>query len=371
MTLEVVESRTTVDEKTSRQPDQAVASQRKAEQASEPGVDKSPVDVRWQREERARQILFVDDEESFLALCERRFSESDYEIKTAGSAGEALSILQQGEIDVVVSDLCMPGTNGAQLMQQVEKKYPKVIRVIVSGKFDIQDTIDVINKGHVHRYLCKPFSDKDLKLALYQSLLERERADAAERRAKERQENVKRRARELGEMVVRTKREVQGAYDEVVGMLGTLAATDANRRVAELSGLLAKKRGFQSEMVYQIEVAASLRRIATLGDRDATPAQSARLLGRLKPFVEASRIVSCNEERFDGSGLPLGLAGDEIPMGARVIGLAVDYAALRDEGLGHDEACSAIDRAAERYDPRIRKALDDLDPDEVRNIFKG
>lgn len=326
---------------------------------AEPRLDKTPVDVRWNRLDRPRQILFVDDDESFLTLCERRFAESDYGIKMAQSADEALALMAEETIDVVVSDLCMPGKNGAELMREVEKKHPDVVRIIVSGKMDIGETIEAINKGHIHHYVVKPFKDRDLKLTLYQALLERERAEAEQRRQHERQQNIKRRARELGQLVVRTKHEVQAAYGEAIDALEGLAP-EKSEDVANTAGFLSHAMGLADEMKRQVNVAVRLRNICAGAEEKSVAARSARVVGRLTAFAEAAKIVACHGERFDGSGVPLGLMGDEIPLGARIVGLAEDYAKYRREGLSHFAAVDELAKCEARYDPRLLERLGDL-----------
>jgi len=321
-------------------------------------IDKQPVDVGWKRQERHPLVLFVDDDRTFLELCERRFSESDYIVRTAGSADEALRMMASEPVDVVVSDLCMPGTNGAQLMEEVERKHPGVIRMIVSGKFDIADTIDAINRGHIHQYIVKPFNDKDLKLMLYQALLRRERDREEERRRKERQNNVKRRAREIGGQLVKAKAQVNAAYEEVLDLLAAMAGSEHDS-VPDVALKLADECGFKTEAQEQLAVAATLRRIGALGgnpDPDPLPARSAKLIGRLRPYRDAARIVSCLGERHDGSGRPLGLEGNEIPQGAQVIALAVDYVALREAGKSGREAVSELG-CGRAHDPALLRAL--------------
>ncbi|MDZ7686399.1 MAG: response regulator [Gammaproteobacteria bacterium] len=179
------------------------------------------------------------------------------------------------KIDVVVSDLCMPGKNGAELMREVEKKHPDVVRIIVSGKMDIGETIEAINKGHIHHYVVKPFKDKDLKLTLYQALLERERAEAEQRRQYERQQNIKRRARELGQLVVRTKNEVQGAYGEAIDALEGLAP-EKSADVVNTAAFLAHAMGLADEKTRQVTVAARLRNVCGAADEGRVAARSAK-----------------------------------------------------------------------------------------------
>lgn len=350
-----------------------------APQAERP---EEPVKVNWKRDAHERKILFVDDDERFLNLCNRRFEASDYKIYTANGAEAALAIMTEHRIDLIISDMSMPGITGAELLHEVERKFPETIRVIISGKFDLADTIEAINRGHVYKYLTKPFNDKDLKLTIYQALLEKERREAEERRRKERQENVKRRARQLGEMVVQTRYKAGQAYDECLTVLTQLAtmSSDEPVRIADVSVRLAECVGESEASCQQIRVAALLRDLAEsskVGQPISQmsgaekeqyfrhPVKSAKLVHGLQPWREAAFIIKSHHERFDGKGFPCGIKGEEIPLGARIIAIATHYVQVRSaRKCSHDDAVLALAAVSERFDPALLTAIASLEDEE-------
>ena len=104
-----------------------------------------------------QRILFVDDEELILnllriALAPRR---EDWDTAFASSGAKALSLLDQTPFDVVVSDMCMPGMNGATLLNEVHKRRPSSIRIILSGYSDLDLVMKCV--GVTHQFLSKPF----------------------------------------------------------------------------------------------------------------------------------------------------------------------------------------------------------------------
>lgn len=343
----------------------------------------APVQVNWNQATKERRILFVDDDAKFLNLCHRRFEASEYSIFTASDADDAIRLLENQSIDVVISDMSMPGKNGAELMQDIEKKFPDIVRIIASGKFDLANTIEAINKGHIYKYVTKPFNEKDLKLTIYQALLEKERREAQERRRKERQENVKRRAKQLGEMVVRTRDKADKAYDESLSMLTGLVTmgSEAPLRVSELAARLAGAAGASEADCQQIKVAALLQDVASVGQPLVPvsemgsaekeiffrhPVLSAKLVAEMTPFRKAAFMIKSHHERFDGKGFPCGLRGEEIPWGARVLALATAYEAARGQrNLSHYETMAALARVSERFDPDLLSALDGMESDDA------
>ena len=113
-----------------------------------------------------RRILIVDDEENVLRALERTLIDEDYKIETAGSADEALEKLKMFPADIVLSDNMMPGMNGLEFLQQVKVIYPKTIRILITGRSDVQMTIEAINEGEIFRFLLKPWNDEELKVTI-------------------------------------------------------------------------------------------------------------------------------------------------------------------------------------------------------------
>jgi DNA-binding NtrC family response regulator len=115
-------------------------------------------------------ILLVDDEPNVTEAMKRSLRREPFEFLTATSGKAALDILAARHIDVVVSDEQMPGMQGSQLLTIVRQKYPRAIRMILSGQASLQAAVRAINEGEVHRFFLKPCSPVDLILAVRQAL---------------------------------------------------------------------------------------------------------------------------------------------------------------------------------------------------------
>lgn len=110
-----------------------------------------------------KSILFVDDEIQILKALKRLFLQSDYRIFLAESGQEALQILEREEIDLLATDMRMPGMDGFKLLTIVKEKYPGIIRLIVSGYADEKLIIKAIESGYARMYLLKPWDNDYFK----------------------------------------------------------------------------------------------------------------------------------------------------------------------------------------------------------------
>ncbi len=126
------------------------------------------------------KILLVDDEPSVLTGLQRVLAEEPYDIFTAESGDEALSLLEEISIDLIVADQDMPGMCGTELLSAVYLKYPASVRIMLTGKATTEVAIDAINKGAVTRLLTKPCSADDLALAIHQALIQKDIRDESE-----------------------------------------------------------------------------------------------------------------------------------------------------------------------------------------------
>ncbi len=118
---------------------------------------------------RTIRVLLVDDEPQVTASLATGLRRQRFEIHTAQSADEAVHILAEHEIDVVVSDERMPGTTGCKLLAQVRRAWPSTKRIMLSGSTEFSATLAAINEAHVFRFLTKPRTPEDLAFCIRQA----------------------------------------------------------------------------------------------------------------------------------------------------------------------------------------------------------
>jgi two-component system probable response regulator PhcQ len=115
-------------------------------------------------------ILLVDDETHITEALSRHFPKQTFEVFKAHSAAEAYGILERHSIDVVVSDERMPGESGAEFLGNVRRRFPKAIRMMLSGQANLEAAIRAINEGEVYRFFLKPCNPTDLIFTIRRAL---------------------------------------------------------------------------------------------------------------------------------------------------------------------------------------------------------
>lgn len=353
-------------------------------------------------------LLFIDDEPNILSALKRLFRPHGYRIFTADSGAQGLALLEREPVDLVVSDMRMPGMSGAEVLEQVRLKHPETIRILLTGYADISSTIAAINRGEIYRYIDKPWNEDEIVLTVKQALerkmllSEKQRLEALTRRQneelKELNAGLEDKVRARTEELRQTMDQLSVAHEKLKKSFFTSIQVFANlmelregsmaghsRRVADLSRNLAKKLGLPSPEIQDVVVAALLHDIAKIGLPDHLltkpfttltgeertefikhPAKGAAALMALEQLVNATRLIRAHHERFDGMGYPAGLREDDIPLGARIIAIANDYDGLQSgrlipKSLSADAALKTIiEGRGKRYDPRVVDAFADL-----------
>lgn len=120
-------------------------------------------------------ILVVDDEPSVRRSLHRLFAREEYKVLEAGGVQEAIRIMGSTGVDLVITDYSMPDGTGLDLLLKLKISHPHVVRMVITGKADLQTVVAAINEGHVYRFLLKPWDNEELclsvRLALEQAKL--------------------------------------------------------------------------------------------------------------------------------------------------------------------------------------------------------
>jgi DNA-binding NtrC family response regulator len=116
-------------------------------------------------------ILLVDDEPNVNNALKRLLIHEPFQILSATSAAEALKIMAEQPVDVVVADEQMPGMYGSELLAVVRRRYPRVVRFILSGQATLDSAVRAINEGEVHRFFLKPCNPVDLCFSIKQAIM--------------------------------------------------------------------------------------------------------------------------------------------------------------------------------------------------------
>jgi DNA-binding NtrC family response regulator len=115
------------------------------------------------------KIMIVDDEPANLRLLERLFRQ-DYTVIVAESGEEALRLLAEHDVALLITDQCMPVMTGLELLTRTAAMRPHMVRMILTGYTDVGTLVEAINGGLVYQYLTKPWSNDELRLSVSRAL---------------------------------------------------------------------------------------------------------------------------------------------------------------------------------------------------------
>jgi len=115
-------------------------------------------------------VLFVDDEINILNTLRRSFMDENFTSYFANSGKEALEILKEHEIHLIISDMKMPEMNGLELFRLVESEYPLIVKVILSGYTQLSQILVTINQVDIFKFITKPWDINEMELVIKKSL---------------------------------------------------------------------------------------------------------------------------------------------------------------------------------------------------------
>jgi cyclic di-GMP phosphodiesterase len=330
----------------------------------------------------AGRMLVVDDEEAICSVLCQKFSQEGFECKYCLNGEATLALLQIEKFDVIISDLRMPGISGLELVGRAREIDPQAALLVVTGDSDIKTGIEAMKQGAAD-YIVKPFQLQAVSLRVRRALEKRQVELELENYRKRLEEMVDDRTQQLAQAL----RRIEVTYDETLAALG--AALDLrdsgtaghSSRVTSYCLRLAREMGCSQEQLQELARGAYLHDIGKIGipdgillKHDRLTAEERvvmqahvrighRLVNRIAFLTPAADIVLCHQERFDGSGYPRGLAGEEIPMAARIFSVADALDAMTSDrpyrrALVLDEARKEIEsQSGKQFDPEVVRAF--------------
>jgi putative nucleotidyltransferase with HDIG domain len=288
------------------------------------------------------RILVVDDEEPIREIVCSMLTASGYKCEQACSGMTALETLaKESEFELMLSDLMMANLDGIGLLERTKEKFPDMPVVMVTAVHDVSVALSAIRNG-AYDYLLKPFEREQL-LATVRRALEHRRLKMENREYQNRLEAlVDARTQQLRNAMSNLER----SYDVTLEALGdALDLKDAeteghSKRVTAFTIALARAVGLSADQIRVIARGAFLHDIGKMAIPDAILRKPGALnaeevdimrehcyrgyqMLRKIPFLaEAAEIVYSHQERYDGTGYPRGLKGEEIPLGSRLFSIA-------------------------------------------------
>jgi putative two-component system response regulator len=327
-------------------------------------------------------VLVVDDEEPIRNALRKFLKQQQFEVYAAGSGEEALQQLRLHKVALMLSDIRMPGTSGVDLVPQALEIEPDLAILMLTAVNDATSAALCMQRGAMD-YLTKPIELADLGRAVQRALKRREMLLENRELNQWLKEEVSTRTAELQRERNRLERVSTATLEALVN---ALEAKDPylrghSARVADLSANIAAELEVPEEEVERVRMAGRLHDLGKIGTREnvvnkegpLTPEEfehvkqhviiGAQILAPLTHLGDVVSMVRSHHERWDGTGYPESLRGEEIPLGGRIIAAAEVFDALTtarpyQDKMTPEQATERLaDLAGTVLDPRVYDAL--------------
>lgn len=345
--------------------------------------------------DRERTVLVVDDETLLLAGVRRALRRMGFSAVVAETARDALNQLEAGlRPDVIITDQRMPGMSGTEMLAIIRERYPSIVRVCMSGHADRPEILESINRGSVFRFLMKPWDLEEFQRTVQSSM---KQADLiAEHRllnnvmtSENRDMKVERKSllNVVTEQSVaiqeKNARLEQSIFETVKALVEAIEAKDAytaghSELVSRFAVALGEELHCNNEQLECLRLAGILHDVGKIGVPDsvllkpgrltpeefevvrAHPEIGERILKDVRFPYDILPIVRLHHERWDGLGYPDKLAGEDIPMLARLTHIVDVYEAITARRVYREPM--PVDRVIQIFE---RGAGADFDPNMV------
>jgi putative two-component system response regulator len=320
--------------------------------------------------------LIVDDEPRLRQVLMHLMRGDGFSCLEAANGEEAVALLEQYPVNLVMSDLRMPRMDGLELLRQTRARWPDVAVVMITAVADVEVAVSCLAIGAMD-YLTKPFHLEEVRARVAQSLEKRRLVIENRGYQESLQAKVAVQARRLEELFLASIQSLAEALE-----VKDPYTRGHSVRVSEYAVVIARELGLDGEMLRQVGLGGHVHDIGKIGVREEIlnkpgkltdaeyehimthPVVGWRILAPLLGETPAAlNIVRSHHERFDGRGIPDRLVGAEIPLEARIVAAADCFDAMTSDrpyrpALSIDDAIAEIVRCGgTQFDPSVVDAL--------------
>jgi len=313
------------------------------------------------------KILLIDDDPVIIDILIRIFAGEQHLLMSAYTAEEGYAQIKDHNPDVIIVDYNLSTSTGCELITRAKNEYGNNAFVIMISGFNDEKIRKICYEAGANLFLPKPFSNEELRLIVKNNIMLKMTAD------------------------------LDGP---IMSMLTALHHRDHwsgghSRRVAKLALLLGKEICLSDKEIGQIETAAKLHDIGKIGIPDEIllkngplseterihhinlhPVNSKRILEGINLDNKIIDAIQYHHERYDGTGYPNGLKGDNIPFEARLIAIVDAFDAMKSKRPYHDERSQSwvrqemINGAGEQHCPNLLEHFLSISPIRIEEIYQ-
>jgi putative two-component system response regulator len=309
-----------------------------------------------------KSILVIEDDIDYGQMLADALENLNYKVYLSFSATGGLDIIREKKLDIILTDLKMPGINGLELAQKIVKMYLDIPIVLLTGINDLSLVKRALEIG-VSDYIVKPVTVDELPVVIERNL---------QRKLLEKRQFQNNRADSLLKALKALMRALDAKDSYTYGH---------SQRVVRLATKMAEELNLSSDENYTLQLAASLHDIGKIGMPDNIlkkadslediemrkakdhPVVGSEILGEIEELSEVASIVRHHHERYDGKGYPDGLKGNAIPLFSRILFILDAYEAIASDrvyrkGIGQQKALDEIvQNAGSQFDPELVKVF--------------
>jgi putative nucleotidyltransferase with HDIG domain len=320
------------------------------------------------------RILIVDDEVSIRKLLVRKLSRQGYRCEEAGSAVEALEKMRADSAELIMLDMKMPGKSGIDLLPELKANYPATAVIMATAVAETSLAIQCMKQG-ADDYINKPFNLDEVALSVDKTLEKRR----LELQIKDYQEHLQ---QKVDQQTVEIRRLFLGAIEALVFALEAKDKYTAghSRRVTEVALAIGRELSLPEDYMEDLRWGSLLHDVGKIAvdqfiqnkPGKLTPAEYEHIMihaqvgaGIVKPVVNdrVVEMVAHHHDRYNGTGLHQVVAGEDIPLGARILAVADAFDAMTSDrpyrpAMPVEEARQEIRRCiGTQFDPVVASAF--------------
>jgi len=321
-------------------------------------------------------LLIVDDEAAIRKLLCQKLSREGYQFKEANNAEQALNMLETSPIALVILDIKMPGKSGIELIPEIKSSYPDTAVIMATAVTDVNAAIQCLKQG-ADDYLFKPFNLEELSLAVQRALEKRQL-----------QLEIKEYQQYLEDKVEEQTKEIRKLFlGAIEALVAALEAKDKytgghSRRVTEIALALGNELGLSAKDMEDLRWGSLLHDVGKIAVDQLVQNKPGKLTDEeyehimtharigadiVRPIVNGKivEMIEHHHDHYDGSGLHQVIAGNDIPLEARILAVADAF-----DAMTSDRPYRPAMSIAEAIDEVKRCAGNQFDPDIVAAFLK-